>query len=50
MKVLILIRVDGARTIAGVVSAVFDTQAWAETRRASFALLEIVQVVEQSIC
>ena len=49
MKVLILIRVDGARTIAGVVPAVFDTQAWAQARRASFALLEIVQVVEQSI-
>ena len=49
MKVLILVRVDGARTIAGVVPASFDVQAWAATRRASFALLEIVQVVEQSI-
>ena len=49
MKVLILVRVDGARTIAGVVPAAFDTQAWAQARRASFALLEIVQVVEQSI-
>ena len=50
MKVLILVRVDGARTIAGVVPATFDTQAWAQSRKASFALLEIVQVVEQLIC
>ena len=50
MKVLILVRVDGARTVAGVVPAAFDVQAWAETRRAAFALLEIVQVMEQPIC
>jgi len=50
MKSIILVRVDGATTVVGVVPASFDVQAWAESRKASFALLEIVRVVERVVC
>lgn len=48
MKGLILIFADGARHLATVVSADFDTQRWAESRREAFAMLQVVKVEEHA--
>jgi len=46
MKTIILVRDDGARTLVGApVADDFDVQAWAQSRRAAFALLLIVQII-----
>jgi hypothetical protein len=47
MKALILVCRDGARHLAFVAPAAFDTQAWAQSRREAFALLRVVRVVEE---
>ncbi len=46
MKAIILVCSDGARHFAFVVNADFDTQAWANSRREAFALLEVIRVEE----
>lgn len=47
MKALIAVCSDGARHMLMVVPSSFDTQAWAESRREAFALLEIIRIVEE---
>jgi hypothetical protein len=51
MKLLILELADGTRTLgpSAPVPDDFDTQVWADKRRASLCLLGIVRVVERSI-
>jgi hypothetical protein len=46
MKALIAVCSDGARHFLMVVPSSFDTQAWAESRREAFALLEIIRILE----
>lgn len=48
MKAIILVTNDGARHLVFVVPHAFDTQAWAQTRLAAFALLGVVRVTEQA--
>lgn len=45
-KAIVLVCRDGARHLAFIVDAGFDTQAWAQGRKASFALLDVVAVEE----
>ena len=46
MKALIAVWRDGSRHMLMVVPSSFDTQAWAQSRREAFALLEIIRIVE----
>lgn len=46
MKALMAVWRDGTRHLLMVVPSSFDTQAWAESRREAFALLEIIRIVE----
>ena len=46
MKAIVLVYRDGARHMAFVINAAFDTQAWAQSRKAAFAMLEVVAVEE----
>ncbi len=46
MKALIAVWRDGSRHLLMVVPSSFDTQAWAESRREAFALLEITRIME----
>jgi hypothetical protein len=47
MKALIGISRDGGRHMLMTVPKHFDTQAWANSRKDAFALLEIVRIVEE---
>lgn len=46
MKAIVLVNRDGTRCLAFVVSADFDTQAWANSRREAFRILDVVKVEE----
>ena len=45
-KAIVLVCGNGARHLAFIADAAFDTQAWAQSRKAAFALLDVVAVEE----
>lgn len=45
-KAIIAIHSDGSRHLLFVAPVDFDTQAWAQSRRQAFAMLDVVRVTE----
>jgi hypothetical protein len=49
MKAVSIETAEGVRSLCFVVPHDFDTQAWAESRRGTFRILNIVRVVEEIV-